>query len=141
VAFLKVCDGLNIQDMFPVWLAIPRVAGLLAHWIEALDDPDYKIFRPRQVYTGEQGLFVSKALARSESQSNLDASYKSSNAAKRRNQGLVHGLIYLDDQQHSLAEIEDMIKKSKVFLKLICKGCWWWVQLELARKGTTWISV
>jgi citrate synthase len=52
VGFLKVCDGFNIQDMFP--LAIPRVAGLLAHWIEALDDPDYKIFRSRQVYTGEK---------------------------------------------------------------------------------------
>jgi hypothetical protein len=31
---------------------IPRVAGLIAHLIESIDDPDYKIFRPRQIYTG-----------------------------------------------------------------------------------------
>jgi len=40
-------------DMFPVLFCIPRAAGWLAHWIEALDDPDNKIFRPRQVYLGE----------------------------------------------------------------------------------------
>jgi citrate synthase len=37
------------SDMFPVWLYIPRVAGYLAHLVESLDDPEYKIFRPRQV--------------------------------------------------------------------------------------------
>jgi citrate synthase len=36
-------------DMFPVWMCIPRVAGYLAHFVESLDDPEYKIFRPRQV--------------------------------------------------------------------------------------------
>ena len=40
-------------DMFPVLFCIPRAAGWLAHWIELLDDPDTKIFRPRQVYLGE----------------------------------------------------------------------------------------
>lgn len=40
-------------DMFPVWMFIPRVSGLIAHLIESIDDPDYKIFRPRQVYLGQ----------------------------------------------------------------------------------------
>jgi citrate synthase len=40
------------QDMFPVWMMIPRVAGFIAHWQESLDDPEYKIYRPRQIYTG-----------------------------------------------------------------------------------------
>jgi hypothetical protein len=33
--------------------AIPRIAGWLAHWVEACKDPDTKIWRPRQVYEGE----------------------------------------------------------------------------------------
>ena len=36
-------------DMFPVLLAVPRVAGWLAHWVELLDDPETRIYRPRQV--------------------------------------------------------------------------------------------
>lgn len=28
------------------------MAGYLAHWRESLDDPDTKIMRPAQVYTG-----------------------------------------------------------------------------------------
>ncbi|KAJ3289447.1 hypothetical protein HK104_007462, partial [Borealophlyctis nickersoniae] len=40
-------------DFFPVLFAIPRVAGWLAHWVESLDAPDSKIWRPRQVYVGE----------------------------------------------------------------------------------------
>jgi len=39
-------------DMFPVLFAIPRTAGWLAHWQELMLDPDQKIARPRQVYTG-----------------------------------------------------------------------------------------
>jgi citrate synthase len=39
-------------DMFPVLFAIPRTAGWLAQWQEMLTDPDQKIARPRQVYTG-----------------------------------------------------------------------------------------
>jgi citrate synthase len=39
-------------DMFPVLFAIPRTAGWLAHWQEMMLDPDQKIARPRQVYTG-----------------------------------------------------------------------------------------
>jgi citrate synthase len=38
--------------MFPVMFAIPRTAGWLAQWLELLDDPEQKIARPRQIYTG-----------------------------------------------------------------------------------------
>jgi citrate synthase len=38
--------------MFPVLFAIPRVDGWLAQWEELLNDPEQKIARPRQVYTG-----------------------------------------------------------------------------------------
>ncbi|MBZ5647451.1 MAG: citrate synthase [Acidobacteriia bacterium] len=41
-----------MPNMFTVLFAIPRVAGWLAHWEEMLRDPDTKIYRPRQVYTG-----------------------------------------------------------------------------------------
>ncbi|KAJ3368556.1 hypothetical protein HDU91_000468 [Kappamyces sp. JEL0680] len=41
------------SDMFPVWMFIPRVSGFIAHFVESLDDPEYKIFRPRQIYVGE----------------------------------------------------------------------------------------
>ncbi|TPX34870.1 hypothetical protein SmJEL517_g02651 [Synchytrium microbalum] len=40
-------------DFYPVLFAIPRVAGWLAHWCEAMDEKDGKIWRPRQVYIGE----------------------------------------------------------------------------------------
>ena len=39
-------------DMFPVLFMIPRTVGWLAHWNEFLDDPENKIVRPRQHYTG-----------------------------------------------------------------------------------------
>ncbi len=39
-------------EMFPVLFAIPRTAGWLAQWDEMLRDPDQKIARPRQIYTG-----------------------------------------------------------------------------------------
>jgi citrate synthase len=38
--------------MFPVLFAIPRTAGWLAQWLEGIADPEQKIARPRQVYTG-----------------------------------------------------------------------------------------
>jgi len=40
------------MTMFPVMFAIPRTAGWLAQWLEMLDDPEQRIARPRQVYTG-----------------------------------------------------------------------------------------
>jgi citrate synthase len=39
-------------DMFTVLFAIPRTAGWLAQWQELVEDPEQKIARPRQVYTG-----------------------------------------------------------------------------------------
>ena len=39
-------------EMFTVLFAIPRTAGWLAQWQELLTDPDQKIARPRQIYTG-----------------------------------------------------------------------------------------
>src|ERR1043166_4598139 len=38
--------------MFTVMFAIPRTVGWLAQWQEMLSDPEQKIARPRQVYTG-----------------------------------------------------------------------------------------
>src|ERR1022692_4488902 len=42
------------MEMFPVLFAIPRTAGWLAQWEEMLMDPEQKIARPRQIYTGPQ---------------------------------------------------------------------------------------
>jgi citrate synthase len=41
-------------DMFTVLFAIPRTVGWLAQWQEMLQDPEQKIARPRQIYTGNQ---------------------------------------------------------------------------------------
>lgn len=41
-------------EMFPVLFAIPRTAGWLAQWREMIEDPEQRIARPRQVYTGPQ---------------------------------------------------------------------------------------
>ncbi len=40
--------------MFPVMFAIPRTAGWLAQWLELIDDPEQKIARPRQIFTGPE---------------------------------------------------------------------------------------
>jgi citrate synthase len=40
--------------MFPVLFAIPRTSGWIAQWLEMIDDPEQKIARPRQIYTGER---------------------------------------------------------------------------------------
>ena len=40
--------------MFPVMFAIPRTSGWISQWLEMVDDPEQKIARPRQVYTGER---------------------------------------------------------------------------------------
>jgi citrate synthase len=39
-------------EMFTVLFAIPRTVGWLAQWQEMLEDPEQKITRPRQIYTG-----------------------------------------------------------------------------------------
>src|SRR5205809_2357300 len=40
--------------MFPVMFAIGRTSGWIAQWLEMVRDPEQKIARPRQVYTGER---------------------------------------------------------------------------------------
>jgi len=39
-------------EMFTVMFAIARTAGWVAHWLEQQNDPEFKIGRPRQIYTG-----------------------------------------------------------------------------------------
>jgi citrate synthase len=39
-------------EMFTVLFAIPRTVGWLAQWEEMIRDPEQKIARPRQIYTG-----------------------------------------------------------------------------------------
>jgi citrate synthase len=43
-------------DMFTVIFAIPRTSGWVAQWMEQNEDPDLKIARPRQVYTGRRDI-------------------------------------------------------------------------------------
>jgi citrate synthase len=43
-------------EMFPVLFAIGRTSGWIAQWLEMIEDPEQKIARPRQIYTGERGL-------------------------------------------------------------------------------------
>ena len=48
-----IYEALKIPpDMFTVIFAIPRTAGWIAQWLEMTDDPEKKISRPRQIYTG-----------------------------------------------------------------------------------------
>jgi citrate synthase len=50
-----IYEALDIPtDMFTVIFAIPRTAGWVAQWMEMNDDPEKKISRPRQIYTGER---------------------------------------------------------------------------------------
>jgi len=52
-----IYEALKIPtDMFTVMFAIPRTAGWLAQWHEMLEDPETKIARPRQIYSGKRGL-------------------------------------------------------------------------------------
>ncbi|CAI2366366.1 unnamed protein product [Moneuplotes crassus] len=41
-------------EFCPVLFAMPRLVSWLAHWSEFLDDPNRKITRPQQVYTGHR---------------------------------------------------------------------------------------
>ena len=48
-----IYEALEIPtNMFTVIFAIPRTAGWVAQWMEMKDDPEQKIARPRQIYTG-----------------------------------------------------------------------------------------
>ncbi|MFC1494162.1 citrate synthase [Thermodesulfobacteriota bacterium] len=39
-------------NMFTVMFAIGRLPGWIAQWKESIEDPDWKLQRPRQIYTG-----------------------------------------------------------------------------------------
>jgi len=39
-------------NMFTVMFAIGRLPGWISQWKESMEDPDFKIMRPRQLYTG-----------------------------------------------------------------------------------------
>ena len=41
-------------EFFTVLFAIPRTVGWLAQWQEMISDPEQKIARPRQIYTGQR---------------------------------------------------------------------------------------
>jgi citrate synthase len=43
-------------EMFPVLFAIGRTSGWVAQWLEMIQDPEQKISRPRQIYTGGREL-------------------------------------------------------------------------------------
>ena len=64
-------------EMFTVLFAIPRTVGWLAQWQEMVRDPEQKIARPRQIYTGQD-----------------DAGVRADREARRD-----------DDPRHSVAEL------------------------------------
>jgi len=41
-------------NMFPVMFAIGRLPGWISQWKESMEDPKWKLHRPRQLYTGLQ---------------------------------------------------------------------------------------
>ena len=50
-----IYEALEIPtEMFTVIFAIPRTSGWVAQWMEMNDDPEQKIARPRQIYTGQR---------------------------------------------------------------------------------------
>ncbi len=50
-----IYEALGLPDtMFPVMFAIARTSGWIAQWLELVQDPEQKITRPRQVYTGQR---------------------------------------------------------------------------------------
>ncbi|MBJ6762664.1 citrate synthase [Myxococcaceae bacterium JPH2] len=50
-----IYEAMGFQvEMFPVLFAIPRTVGWCAQWEEMVKDPEQKIARPRQVFTGSK---------------------------------------------------------------------------------------
>jgi len=39
-------------NMFTVMFAIGRLPGWISQWKESMDDPNWKLHRPRQIYIG-----------------------------------------------------------------------------------------
>lgn len=49
------------EDMFTVMFVIARTAGWVSHWLEMMAEPNHRIGRPRQIYTGyDQREYVPK---------------------------------------------------------------------------------
>ncbi|CAG7866995.1 unnamed protein product [Brassica rapa] len=72
-------------EFFTVLFAIPRMAGYLSHWKESLDDPDTKIMRPQQVYTGVWLRHYTPVKERDEpKESDKLSQVSTSNASRRR---------------------------------------------------------
>eukprot|EP00919_Chromeraceae_sp_WS-2016_P024219 GHVR01057308.1.p1 GENE.GHVR01057308.1~~GHVR01057308.1.p1 ORF type:complete len:105 (-),score=3.85 GHVR01057308.1:201-515(-) len=69
-------------DMYPVLFTIPRVAGLVAHWVEFLKDQENNIYRPRQNYVGYGKRDFVEASERKEN--NFDVEPVGSKTNKRR---------------------------------------------------------
>ncbi len=92
-------------DMFPAIISIPRVSGLMAHALESIDDPDYKIFRPRQIYTGyELRSYPESAkdifdLKKRSSALELVNAFTNSSAARRRTAAFDNDLLMEINQQ------------------------------------------
>ena len=40
------------MNMFTVMFAMARTVGWISHWLEMNEDPEFRIGRPRQIYTG-----------------------------------------------------------------------------------------
>ena len=50
-----ILRAMNIpKTMFTVIFAVARTVGWIAHWNEMISQPEHKISRPRQLYTGEK---------------------------------------------------------------------------------------
>lgn len=48
-----IMRALNIpMNMFTVMFAMARTTGWISHWLEMHSDPEFRIGRPRQIYTG-----------------------------------------------------------------------------------------
>ncbi|KAJ3312213.1 hypothetical protein HDU76_002945 [Blyttiomyces sp. JEL0837] len=100
-------------DMFPVLNCVPRTAGYIAHWQESLDDPEYKIYRPRQIYIGEVLREFPNVLEEREQlrgdggEPHLETQYSKSlsKAAKKRMSVTVEEL--------KLAELNELIEKTQ----------------------------
>jgi len=48
------------MEAFTVLFAIPRTAGWLSQWMELMEDPEFRITRPRQNYQGYGERFIGK---------------------------------------------------------------------------------
>ena len=77
-------------DMFPVLFALPRAAGWLAHWVEMLDDPELRIYRPRQIYEGEDRRPFTPLHARKEAKVQSPSTFHSP-FTRRRERGSTSG--------------------------------------------------